>query len=426
MNNSLLRVLFLLLSLCAFCASNGVAQPGRTTLLAPFVKTLRLTVNGDEASLPILGLRNGDRMEVSFDELSHEYRRYTYRLVHCDYKGNPTEDLFESDYVSCAADEEVIEDYTPSLNTTVLYTHYRFTIPNERMRPLIAGNYKIIIEAETDEGETIPVVETYFAVYEPQVAVRAAVSSDTDIDVRSRHQQLTVAVDGTGLQLRAPEEEVKMLVLQNRRYDNARLAVPPTAVNGETMIWEYCRPYIFKAGNEFRRMEMISTAYPGMHGESMRWEPPFYRYTLQPDTPRRNYLYDEDQDGLFIVRSEGSGEPDTEADYVMTRFRLEMLPMAGRNVYVSGRFATTGLSNAYKMVYNYATEAYETEIPLKTGYYNYQYLVTSEERPRVGETSPTEGDYYQTENEYSILVYHRPPGGRYWALVGYTNTIFKP
>lgn len=402
------------------------AQPGRTTLVAPTIKTLRLTVDDDPTRLPILKLGGTERLEVSFDEFSHEYHRFTYRLEHCDYKGDQTDNIFESDYVQSAAESEVIEDYTTSVNTTVLYTHYRFELPNARMRPLLAGNYKLIVETEDDEGEIRPVIETYFAVLSPSTKIGIRLSSDTEIDLRDRHQQLTLTVDCEGLGLRDGAEEIKTVVLQNHRYDNARFAVPPTAQNASSLLWEHCRPFIFTAGNEYRRMEMVSTRYPGMHGDVMRWHDPFYHYILMEDEPRRNYLYDEDQDGLFLIKCENSGDPDSEADYVMTHFSLLMPPIADGNVYVAGRFAATGLSSAYRMEYNDRNAAYEAVIPLKMGYYNYQYLVTNDRLQGVGTTAKTEGDYYQTENKYTVLVYYRPTGGRYWSLAGLAEAIYKP
>ena len=38
-----------------------------------------------------------------------------------------------------------------------------------------------------------------------------------------------------------------------------------------------------------------------------------------------------------------------------------------------------------------------------------------------GETGPAAGNFYETENEYMILVYHRPFGGRYDKLVGLSS-----
>ena len=89
--------------------------------------------------------------------------------------------------------------------------------------------------------------------------------------------------------------------MQNRRFDNAAFNPSPTAVNGNTIIWEHTKQLLFKAGNEYRKMEIVSTRYPGMHGDNIRWFDPYYHYTLLQDTPRKNYLYDEDQNGLILL-----------------------------------------------------------------------------------------------------------------------------
>lgn len=65
--------------------------------------------------------------------------------------------------------------------------------------------------------------------------------------------------------------------------------------------------------------------------------------------------------------------------------------------------------------------AYELALPLKMGSYNYQYLFVPEGETQ-GYTAEAEGDFYQTENEYAVYVYHRPFGERYDHLVGF-NTI---
>lgn len=409
----------------AVMACQALAQPGRTTLVAPNLHTVQLVVDGDASQLPVIPLDGSKRMVVSFDDLTHEYRRYTYRIEHCDFEGNPTEGLFESEYLSAASDEEVIEDYEPSTNTTVLYTHYRFTLPNTRIRPLISGNYRLTVSTENDEGEAVPMLQTYFAVVDNRVPIRPTISTNTDIDWNAQHQQLSMRMDFSNEQLRDAESEVRTLVMQNRRLDNVVVNPPCTSQNGNVLIWEHDKDLIFKAGNEYRKMELLSTRYPGMHGDYIEWFDPYYHYTLFTDAPRRNYLYDEDRDGLFLVRSESAGDPNTEADYVVIHFALASLPIAGRTYYVNGNWATTGLSPRYRMNYNPQSEAYEAAILLKTGYYNYQYLCTDATSPHAGFTAPTEGDFYQTENEYNILAYFRPTGSRYWQLVGYTAPIFR-
>ena len=405
---------------------SGMGQPGRTTKMAANLRTLRMTVDGDASRFPVLKLNSNEKLEVSFDDLTHEYQRYTYKIEHCDVEGNPTTELFESDYVRTTDDQVVITNYEPSENTTVQYTHYAFSIPNTNMRPLISGNYRLTVSTENEEDEEVVVLQTYFAVVDTKVGIYPSATTNTEVDWNGTHQQIELKVDCSNLVVRDAQSEIKTLVMQNRRFDNMAKDVPFTAQNGNVLLWEHSRGLIFDAGNEYRKMEILSTRYPGMHGESVRWFDPYYHYTLQTDYPRRNYLYDEDRNGQSVVRYEGAGDADTQADYVMTHFVLDtpQLP-EGKEVYVSGQWTSLGLAPQYKMHYNHADACYEANILMKCGYYNYLYLCASKSNPQVGSTMPLEGNYFQTENEYDILVYYRPTGSRYWQLVGCVTPKYK-
>lgn len=417
-----IRFLLLFLVLPLFAS----AQPGRVALIAPHIKTLQLKVDGDVARLPVISLGdNGERLEVSFDDLTHEYVRYTYRIEHCNPDGTLTDGLFASDYVSAMADEEVIEDYANSVNTSVLYTHYKFSLPNAHVRPLLSGNYLLTVSTEDEEGVQKPVVKVYFGVVDSKIGIQTACTTNTDVDWNKSHQQVEMRLDCSSLVLRDAADEVCTIVMQNRRYDNAVFHLQPTAQNGGILIWEHAPQLIFDAGNEYRKFEMLSTRYPGMHGESMRWFDPYYHYELMSDVPRKNYLYDEDQDGLRIVRCENSADPDTEADYAYVHFNLTSLPYEGRKYYVNGRWADTGLSPQYEMSYNEQTGAYETVQLLKMGYYNYLYLSRERGGSAQGRTAAAEGDFFQTENEYAVLAYYKPSGSRYWQLVGTATPVFR-
>lgn len=403
-----------------------MGQPGRTTKMAANLRTLRMTVDGDASRFLVLKLNSNEKLEVSFDDLTHEYQRYTYKIEHCDVEGNPTTELFESDYVRTIDDQVVITNYEPSENTTVQYTHYAFSIPNTNMRPLISGNYRLTVSTENEEDEEVVVLQTYFAVVDTKVGIYPSATTNTEVDWNGTHQQIELKVDCSNLVVRDAQSEIKTLVMQNRRFDNMAKDVPFTAQNGNVLLWEHSRGLIFDAGNEYRKMEILSTRYPGMHGESVRWLDPYYHYTLQTDYPRRNYLYDEDRNGQSVVRYEGAGDADTQADYVMTHFVLDtpQLP-EGKEVYVSGQWTSLGLAPQYKMHFNHADACYEANILMKCGYYNYLYLCADKSNPQVGSTMPIEGNYFQTENEYDILVYYRPTGSRYWQLVGCVTPKYK-
>ena len=388
------------------------------------LRTLRMTVNGKSCDFPVITLGKGESFELSFDDLRHDYRRFTYRLEHVAADFQTDEGLFDNEYMVADDSELPLEGYTQSMNTSILYNHYSLSIPNADMRPLISGNYRLIINGEDEDGEPMRALEVYFGVTEQLAPITLSATTDTEIDRNDAHQQLTLTVDCSNLGVRDAATDVKIVVRQNGRYDNAAVDPRPTGQMGQVLKWEHSRELIFKAGNEFRKFEQTSTRYPGMHVDRVRYKDPYYFALLMPDAPRRNYLYDEDQNGAFVPRSDRNGDPDTEADYMWMLFSLEMPPLPDHDVYVDGIWTAHDFTPALKMDYEPEDGAYELPLLLKQGYYSYQYLAV----PKNGgpaETRPIEGDFYQTENRYDVFVYCRKPGERYDRLVGWRQGSFS-
>jgi hypothetical protein len=65
------------------------------------------------------------------------------------------------------------------------------------------------------------------------------------------------------------------------------------------------------------------------------------------------------------------------------------------------------------MQYDTLSGTYRHALLLKQGYYSYQYLTPAGTKP------PSEGNFFQTENRYQVLVYYKETGARTWRLVGY-------
>lgn len=407
------------------CGLTLAAQRSQT--FTDDIRTFRVEVEGQTCKLPVITMGTGERLLFSFDDMTHEYRRFTYRVEHCGWDWRPTEDLFESEYLASATGEEVIEGYEQSMNTSVLYTHYSFVLPNRRVRPLLSGNYRVTVSVEDDDGEPRPVLIGFFSMAEQAVGISAEVTTNTDIDWNDAHQQLSMSVSWGGLSMYDARAQLKAVVLQNGRWDNARKAPRPTSVTGTALLWEHQRDLIFPAGNEYRKFEMLSTRYPGMGLERTAWYAPYYHAELFPATPRRNYLYDEDRNGRCVIRNdEGMGRSaETGSDYLLTHFRLETDPLPDAAVYLNGDWTHDLLTPEYRMEYDEAERAYEATLLLKEGYYSYQYLVARDADPQTGLTGPVEGDFFQTENEYDILVYYRGAADRYDRLVGHRSLSFR-
>ena len=413
--------LFILFSLFVL---SGWAQ--RMVVSDKGIHSLKLETKAGVSGFPVLSLGGNDVLKVSFDDLTHEYRRFTYRLEHVGADFVSAEDLFESEYMEADDTELVIEDYQQSLNTTVLYNHYSFTLPNAGMRPLLSGNYRIIVDVEDDNGDKQQAFEAYFGIVEPKTSIMMSGLTNTDIDFNNEHQQLEIEVNHKNLSLRDPDNDLKIIVLQNGRWDNAVEWPKPTSQTGYSLKWSYCKELIFKAGNEFRKFEQISTRYPGMYVDKVRFFDPYYYVSLQVDDPRKNYLYDEDQNGKYVYRADRAGDPDTEGDYMWVLFQLDCEQMLDADVYVSGLWTGNRFLPQYQLKYNIENKVYEALVFLKQGYYSYQYLVLPHGGKAAGETKPVEGDFFQTENNYTVLVYYRPAGSRYDQLVGWRSASYRP
>jgi len=398
----------------------------RTTSLLSRLRTLRVEAGADGNAWPLLTLNSAEQLRISFDDMTHEYCRYTYRIEHLDPDFRPTEGLFDSEFVRATADEEVIEDYEESMNTMTNYTHYSFLFPNTHMRPIISGNYRLVITCHDEDDETPQeAAYVYFYVIDRQASVALKCTTNTDVDWNQAHQQVDMQVRLGSLVVRDAASEVRTVVLQNRRWDNAAINLAPTYVTGQTLTWDHCRALIFPAGNEFRAFEMLSTGAPGMHMESIRWHEPFYHATLTTDLPARNYLLQNDRNGQFVIRNWDNPNNDAGGEYIWTHFTLAMPKLQDADIYLSGQWTGNRLSSEYRLRYNDKAQAYESAQFLKTGYYSYQYL-TVPHGTTCGFTAPTEGDFWQTENEYTALVYYKRTGDRYWRLVGETSPSFKP
>jgi hypothetical protein len=408
MKSTLLALFASLLPLAA-C----VAQ--QTVVSNPHIATVTVRSTDSGTTLPVITLGSGDSIIVSFDELSHDYHRYTYSLEHCDAQWN-TSDLTSIDYIDGFASDNNIEQFSQSLNTMTDYTHYTFSLPNEQTAMRLSGNYRISV-FDDDDRDT-PVFTTCFRVVERQFSISAKMSSDTDIDRNAAHQQLTFSVGTGGVNLRHPEREITVQVLQNSRTDNMVELRQPTFIGSAELRYEHCRSLIFEAGNEFRRFETVYERQPGIGVSSVTYHAPFRHATLYTDTPRcLNYIYDQDQNGAFTVRYDRADDNDTEADYMFVHFALQCDELPQGDLFVAGDMTNYAFDETTRMKYNSATRSYESTLFLKQGSYNYEYLFRPSGKAALT-TSPTEGNHYETENVYTVLLYYRPVGERYDRLAG--------
>lgn len=415
-NLHIIYYIFLILS-CLFSAPTAFAQINRVTDSS--IHSLQQMHNGEWGDPPVLLLNSGDYMDFSFDDFNTEFERFTYKIIHCNADWEQS-DLLESQYLDGFNDRR-IEDYEPSMNTTLSYSHYWFSIPNDEQKIKAAGNYRVQIFRD---GENEPAAETWFCVVEPHVNIGCQISGNTDIDSWKSHQQVNFNVNYAGYDVKNPAGDLIPVVVQNRRWDNHAEGLHPTYMRNNELIYNHNPKLIFEAGAEYRRFEILDDNVPTMNVFSMSFHRPYVHATLNEDEPRRHYLFDMDQNGRYWVRNGDNEDNDTRSDYFFTHFRLVMPQLPNGSIYLNGDLTNGEIADAYRMIYDFTSHSYELVLPLKQGSYNYQYLYVRDGETK-GTTEPTEGNYHQTENEYWIFVYHRPFGERYDKLVGFIKAVYK-
>ncbi|MBQ0143550.1 MAG: DUF5103 domain-containing protein [Prevotellaceae bacterium] len=394
----------------------------QTASFSKSIKTVQVKVNGKWGEPPVMLKGGNNYVDISFDDLQHDYERYTYKITHCDSEWNQS-DIYEGDYMTGVNGAYRLEEYTQSLMTEMEYNHYTLRLPNENVNLLISGNYKVEFFID---GEDEPVAQACFSILEPSVGIDIEVSANTDIDTYASHQQVSFTINYRNYSINNPETEFKPVVTQNRRWDTHASGMTPTYIKSNELIYSFNKSLIFDAGNEYRRFEILDKLVPTMNIDKMYYENGYYHAVVYADKPRINYLYDEDQDGRYYIRNNDDIDNDTESDYFYTHFTLQSPLLPGGSVFLNGDLTDNSYDSYYQMDYNMIEHQYEITLPLKQGSYNYQYVIVDDNNDNsIGSVALTEGNYHQTENEYYVYVYHRPFGERYDRLVGFNKKTYK-
>jgi len=377
-----------------------------------YINTITFRGSTNESQLPILKL--GQAFLLEFDALNGEEADFYYKIEHYNFDWTPSQ-LSKSEYLR-GFDNQRIRDYENSFNTYQLYSHYSLQIPNTQTRGLLkSGNYLISIYDDYDEL----VFTRKFMIYEDNVSVAVDIKRSRDVSVINDKQSVDFTISSSSINFTNPAETVKTMVIQNNNLHTAITNLKPQYTLGNQLIYRYTTESSFWAGNEYLYFENkdVRAANVGVQFVDLR---DIYHNFLFVNTERasRPYTYNPDINGNFLVTALDTDNANIEADYTMMHFALQYEPLPlDTSIYVYGNFNNYALNENNKMIFDPESETYKTQFKLKQGFYNYKYVVVNEkgeiDEGKIG------GNFYQTENNYKVLVYYRDLGGRYDKFIGY-------
>ena len=387
----------------------------------PNISTLQVVAGDRWLSMPVIRLNQDEVINIGFDDLTHEYRRFTYTIEHCDADWTVSEGLFPSDFIEGFVEGNTIGDKEESVNTNMLYTHYALSIPNDRCRIRMGGNYRVTVYDENNDHQKIFVA--HFMVLDPRMGVMMEVSSNTDIDINKSHQQVAMKLSYGSVTVTEPHEQIKSVVLQNGRWNTAVVNTPAQYIMPNGLQWLHSKELIFEAGNEYHKFEMLDPDHPSMGVDVIRWDGTDYHVYPFACEPQNNYVYDEDANGAFYIRNSDNYENDRSSEYMLVHYLLKTDRIKDGNIYIDGRWTNEQLTPDYQMTYNEESGYYEAVIQQKLGYYNYHFIVVHDDG--TIRQLPSDGNFYQTENKYQCLIYYRGKQDRTDILVGFQEVQYR-
>ncbi len=367
--------------------------------------------------LPILQL--GDRLQLNFDALNGEEEDYYYKITHHNFDWTES-DLSKSEFLD-GFDDVRIETYENSLNTLQIFSHYNLTIPNRETRALKkSGNY--LISIFNDYGDLI--FSRKFMIIEPIAGVAVEIKRSRDLKFVDERQVVNFTINSPSLLLINPKQRVKTLVIKNNNLNTAIRDLKPQYTIGNEIIYKYDQEASFGGGNEFLAFDNkeVRSAVNGVRRVQLN---DIYENFLFTDIDRydRAYTYNPDVNGTFVVRNIDADDSSIEADYVRMHFTLNYFEDIGdKEIHIYGGFNNWTIDGSTYMKYDKQSDTYKNSRLFKQGFYNYQYVLV--DRNGNVDDGFISGDFWQTENEYTVLVYYRDQGGRFDRIIGagYANS----
>jgi hypothetical protein len=400
---------FLLLPIVAF--AQNTEQVYRDN-----IQTIQLFAYGNQQGLPVYTIEANNKLELDFDDMEGGYKSYYYTYVLCDYNWQPL-NLSTFDFMK-GFTQNRITTYRYSNLAFTKYTHYQALLPDQTSYPIKSGNYLLKVFLD---GDTSKVVFTKkMVVLEQKAIVQASVVQPFTADYFYTHQRIKINVNIKDINSFSAAQQIKVVVLQNNRWENAQKNITPTFVRGNLLEYNTENIGLFPGGKEWRWLDIRSFRMTSDRIESGLFNKDQQEFYLKTDFNRESeqYMYFPDYNGMYNICTYESINPLWQADYATIHFFFsdKLNQLNNKDLYLAGQFTNFELNDQWKMKYNDNSNKYECSAYLKQGYYNFTYIAVDKKDPSI--RMDLEGNNFDTENTYTVLVYYKSFTDRNDRLIG--------
>ncbi len=391
---------------------------------SPAIRSVQLFQYGNQLSYPLIKLNSGERLELHFDDIGGGIKSYYYTFELCNADWTPCM-LSYFDYLKGFSNQRLTNYRTSSLAFT-RYTHYQALLPDQNCMPSRSGNYILRVFLNADTSQTV--FTKRLLVLDEKSVIPATIQQPYNGQYFRTHQKVQFKVNlNEGLNVVNQMQQVNVVILQNYRWDNAVSKLRPTFFSRNSIEYNTENDAIFPAGKEWRWIDLRSFRFQSDRIANAKYGKTSTEIFVKPDVDRsrQKFNFFRDANGMYTIETTESINPLWQTDYATVHFTFVPegnIPFPDKDIYLFGQLTNYNLNDSAKMVYNPDKGVYETSLFLKQGYYDYSYVTIDKlAAKRAASFEFTEGNFWESENQYMILVYYRPLGGRADELIGCTS-----
>ncbi|MEP6514511.1 MAG: DUF5103 domain-containing protein, partial [Parafilimonas sp.] len=313
MNKNVFLLLFFILK---FSTVHAQRQPDK--IFMPNISGVKLFGFGNQISYPIIQLGAEMQMEIHFDDLDATVKNYNYTYQLCNADWQPV-DLSTFDYVQ-GFTQGRFSQYRSSSVAKTKYIHYQSLLPEKSCMPTKSGNYllKVYLNGDTSKLAFTKRV----LILNNVVPIGAKITQPFNSELFHTYQKVQFSIDKSKINIINPQQQLKVVVLQNYRWDNAVTGKQALFMRGNFYEYNGEQDFVFAAGKEFRWADLRSFRFQSERVDSANLNNHPFDVWLKPDRERNKltYLYYADLDGFFEISATDVNNPWWQGDYANVHF----------------------------------------------------------------------------------------------------------
>src|SRR6185437_731998 len=223
------------------------------------------------------------------------------------------------------------------------YTHYHAVLPEQGSVITRSGNYLLKVFLDNDTSKLA--FTRRLLVQENSVSVSGQFLQPMNPQISQTHQKIQFSVNSRSLSLINPFQQLKVIVLQTHRWDNALYIDKPSFFSGTDFEYNSDDIPVFPGGQQWRWLDLQSFRYQSDRVAKADYQPAATTIYVKPDVDRSSlpYYYYADYNGQYFIKTTESINPFWQTDYATVKFTFippDNAAIPDQEVYLFG--ALTG------------------------------------------------------------------------------------